>query len=254
MKVTLLQTDIVWNDSAANIAKADALVDANAGSDLYVLPEMWATGFNVEPQTMAETEEGPSLIWMRRKASQTGAAIAGSLATMLKDGRYVNRLYFVKPSGDGAFYDKRHLFAFAGEQRYYTAGQERVVVEWKGVRILLQVCYDLRFPVFSRNKNDYDMVLYVASWPEKRQTAWDTLLRARAIENQCFVAGVNRVGDDPHCHYAGATMLVDAYGQQLGTCRRDEEEALTTTVDMEALRSFRRRFPVLEQGEEFSIR
>ena len=254
MKVTLLQTDIVWNDSAANIAKADALVDDNAGSDLYVLPEMWATGFNVEPQTMAETEEGPSLIWMRRKASQTGAAIAGSLATMLKDGRYVNRLYFVKPSGDGAFYDKRHLFTFAGEQRYYTAGQERVVVEWKGVRILLQVCYDLRFPVFSRNKNDYDMVLYVASWPEKRQTAWDTLLRARAIENQCFVAGVNRVGDDPHCHYAGATMLVDAYGQQLGTCRRDEEEALTTTVDMEALRSFRRRFPVLEQGEEFSIR
>ncbi|MBO7331664.1 MAG: nitrilase family protein, partial [Alistipes sp.] len=198
MKVTILQRDILWADPATNIARADEAIARNAGSDLYVLPEMFSTGFCVEPETVAESLDGEALQWMKSKAAATNAAIAGSV--VVTDGeRYFNRFYFVKPDGEVEYYDKRHLFTYGGEHLRFTAGDRRVVMEWRGVRILLEVCYDLRFPVWARNRDDYDMIIYVASWPTTRMLAWSTLLVARAIENQCYVVGVNRVGSDPVC-------------------------------------------------------
>lgn len=247
MTITLLQQDIVWGNPSANQALAERAILAAEQSDLYVLPEMWSTGFATEPEGMAETD-GASLRWMQRMASRMDAAIAGSVATREAE-RYYNRFYFVKPSGEVAVYDKHHLFTYGGEHRRYTAGRQRVVVEWRGVRFLLQVCYDLRFPCFARNAAEgddaYDVALYVASWPTSRRLPWDTLLRARAIENQCYVCGVDRVGSDPACAYNGGTALIDAYGKTVAACPDGEVASLTATLDMDALRAFRHKFPVL---------
>lgn len=254
MKITLLQQDIVWNAPSLNQQSAEKAIVSSPKSDLYVLPEMWSTGFATDPKGIAESNE-ESLQWMLMMADRTDAAIAGSIATE-KDGRYYNRFYFVKPSAscaDGAqnrvtFYDKRHLFTYSGEHLRYTAGNERVTVEWRGVRFLLQVCYDLRFPVFSRNAPDasgYDVALYVASWPQSRRAPWDALLRARAIENQCYVCGVDRVGDDAMCHYNGGTTAIDAYGRTVAACPDDEVGSISFNVDMDKLTAFRSKFPVL---------
>lgn len=225
----------------------------NAGSDLYVLPEMFATGFATSPQGMAEPATGGStLCWMQRVAQEYDAAIAGSVAvTDETTGLYYNRFYFVMPDGTYHHYDKHHLFTYGGEHRYYTAGEQRTVVEYRGVRFLLLVCYDLRFPVWSRNSDEmpYDVMLYVASWPAPRIEAWRTLLRARAIENQCYVAGVNRVGTDPYCTYPGFTTLVNAYGKAEAECKRDTPSAITCIIDMNRLRAFRMKFPVLNDRD-----
>ncbi len=251
MKVTLLQQDIQWADPTVNLARAEALMDSAQGSDLYVLPEMFATGFNGDPeQTAQEAERSTILSWMHRMAVKHDAAIAGSVAIKEQD-RYFNRLYFVRPDGETIHYDKRHLFTYSGENLHYHPGSRRVIAEWRGVRFILQVCYDLRFPVWSRNGRTtdkerlYDVILYVASWPSTRMHVWSTLLRARAIENQCYVCGVNRIGSDPSCTYEGGTMLVDAYGQAT-VCPDNEESALTAELDMERLRAFRTKFPVLD--------
>jgi len=250
MKVTIFQTDIAWADHPTNISKADEWIDAHPGSDLYVFPEMFSTGFATDPVGISESESGSSLAWMKGKAASTGAAICGSVSVHTDQGQYVNRFYFVKPDGSVAYYDKHHLFTYGGENERYTAGQERVVVEWLGVRILLMVCYDLRFPIWSRNHSDYyDMAIYVASWPTSRIEAWRTLLKARAIENQCYVVGVNRVGNDPNCHYCGCSAIIHPYGKVIEECERDQACAATATIDMEALRDFRKKFPVLEDGE-----
>lgn len=249
MKTTLIQMDIAWGDIAANIGTASQMIDATPGSDLYVLPEMWSTGFAAQPEGIADAEER-SLRWMQQKADSTGAAIAGSVATQCPDGTCRNRFYFVKPGGDVAFYDKRHLFSYAGEDKHYTPGQERTIVEWRGVRFLLQVCYDLRFPCFARNRNcAYDAILYVASWPASRIEPWRILLRARAIENQCYVLAVNRIGSDQACTYVGGTELIDAYGRLVQACPDGASGTLTAELDMAALSAFRRKFPVLEDAD-----
>lgn len=247
--VTALQTDIVWGKPQENAARMEAAIKANASSDLYVLPEMWSTGFATTPEGIAEKDEA-SLKWMKRMAKETGAAIAGSVATDLGDD-FRNRLYFVKPTGEVAFYDKHHLFTYGQEDKSYKAGEKRTVVEWKDVRFVLLVCYDLRFPVWSRSHQDYDAMIYVASWPKSRQDAWSTLLRARAIENQSYVIGVNRVGDDPQCHYAGGTAIIDAYGHTQKECEPEKEQAITAGIDMEALDAFRQKFPVLKDRDIF---
>ncbi len=251
MKVTLLQRDIVWASPTVNLAQAEEAIASAHGSDLYVLPEMFATGFNGDPsQTAEDADNSTVLSWMRRMASQHDAAIAGSVA-IREEGLCFNRFYFVRPDGEAVHYDKRHLFTYSGENLHYHPGFERVIVEWRGVRFLLQVCYDLRFPVWSRNGRTtdrqrlYDVILYVASWPSSRMHVWNTLLRARAIENQCYVCGVNRIGSDPLCAYEGGTMLVDAYGTAT-VCNANEECALTATLDMERLQAFRTKFPVLD--------
>ncbi len=251
MRLTLLQRDIEWVSPQANLARAEEAIARAQGSDLYVLPEMFATGFNVSADEIAEdARQSPTIGWMRRMADEHGAAIAGSVAVREADGSCRNRFVFARPGGGGIdFYDKRHLFTYGGEPRHYRRGEERVIVGWRGVRFLLHVCYDLRFPVWSRNgrladaDSLYDAILYVASWPASRMEVWRTLLRARAIENQCYVCGVNRVGSDPLCAYAGGTTLVDAYGnaRECG----DGETALTAELDLPRLRAFRSKFPVL---------
>ena len=253
MKITILQQDIKWGDVAENIARADEAIERNLGADLYVLPEMFSTGFCVEPEGVAESLDGESLQWMKSKAAVIDAAIAGSVA--VTDGeRYFNRFYFVKPNGEVVYYDKHHLFTYGGEYLHFTAGQDRVVVQWRGVRILLEVCYDLRFPVWARNRGDYDMILYVASWPSTRAKAWSALLVARAIENQCYVAGVNRVGSDPKCDYSGDSVVLDPYGNVIACCESSVECEKSVEVDMALLEDFRKKFPVLSDAEYFEIK
>ena len=249
MKITILQQNIVWSNPEANRKIAEEAFDRNPDAELYVLPEMFSTGFCTEPEGIAE-RNGDSLTWMKQQTAQRNAAIAGSIATEV-DGKYYNRFYFVKPDGSVAQYDKKHLFTYGGEDKRFTAGNERIIVEWKGVRILLAICYDLRFPVWVRNRGDYDMILYVASWPTPRVAAWSALLVARAIENQCYVAGVNRVGTDPACEYCGGSAIIDPYGKTIAACTMNEACEASAKVDMEALEAFRKKFPVLNDADDF---
>lgn len=256
MKITLLQTHVQWQDAAANRAGAERLIAAAPASDVYVLPEMWDSGFCTRPESWQEGQSVLSLEWMRHTARRLGAVVAGSLAMRESSttgaeaagAQWRNRFYWVRPDGVVQYYDKRHLFAYAGEHLAYTAGQERVVVEWKGVRFMLQVCFDLRFPEGSRNalQHPYDVMLCVASWPEQRRAAWDILLQARAVENQAYMVGINRTGTDPHCTYNGGSAIVSPRGQVL---RRLDAAVQTATFepDLEALRSLRQHFPVLPE-------
>ena len=254
MVVTLVQMDIKWGDADANRSMAETLMINAPKSDIYVLPEMFTTGFVTSPSEVVKDNGEENVAWMKSLSCQLDAAVVGSVAIM-EDGLYYNRVFFVKPDGDVATYDKRHLFTYGGEDKRYTAGANRRVVEWRGVKFLLQVCYDLRFPVFSRNKlvggdvAEYDCALYVASWPSSRRRVWDVLLQARAIENQSYVVGVNRVGTDPVCAYNGGTTLVDAYGKVVAVAEDEQQQTVTATLDMESLSRFRKKFPVLADGD-----
>ena len=213
LRIALCQCDIAWEQPARNLARLEPMVAA-AEADVVLLPELFATGFTLDPAGVAEGAGGAVVTALRRWAARYGKAVAGSVA-VAENGRFYNRMYFVKPSGEFIGYDKRHLFAPGGEARQYTPGDSRAVVEYGGVRFLLLVCYDLRFPVWSRCRGDYDAILCCASWPAPRREVWRTLLRARAIENQCYAAGVNRVGDDPAARYAGDSALVDFKGRTM---------------------------------------
>lgn len=248
MRVTLLQRDIVWARPRENTRRIDQALQGVGKTDLIVLPEMFSTGFVTEPEGLAEADPPESLGWMKATARSLDCAVAGSIAVEA-GGRFYNRFYFVRPDGSAEHYDKRHLFTYGGEHRHFTPGQRRVVVSWRGVRILLQVCYDLRFPTFSRNHADYDLALYVASWPTSRLAAWNTLLHARAIENQCYVAGVDRTGDDPSCAYSGGTMIIDPRGNTMAEAGYDREDVVSADIDMDALRDFREKFPVLDDRD-----
>ena len=252
MKITILQTDIRWADPTWNVNRADEIVRRHEGTELFVLPEMFSTGFCTRPQGIAEPAGGKGLEWMRRTADECGCAIAGSIAVE-EEGRYYNRFFFVKPGGLIEWYDKKHLFTYGGEHYIYTPGSRRTVVEWCGVRFLLQVCYDLRFPVWSRNRGDYDVALYVASWPTPRVEAWKALLRARAIENQCYVVAVNRVGEDPFCQYSGGSAVINPYGKTLAACEDGCACEAEAVIDMETLEDFRRKFPVLNDADAFRL-
>jgi len=251
VKVSIIQHDIVWGNPAENRLRLKQQIEAQAGADLYVLTEMWSTGFAINPEGVAERDEA-SLQWMKDMAVQMQAAIAGSLA-IEQDGSFHNRLYFVKPDGEVEYYDKRHLFSYGGEDKYYSPGTERVVVEWKGVRFLLTVCYDLRFPVWMRYCNDYDAIICVANWPTVRIDSWQTLLRARAIENQCYVVGVNRVGKDPNCDYCGCSAIINPYGQTIAECEKNKEYSMEAVFDMEKLNAYRVKFPALKEKDKFEI-
>ena len=255
MKLSLLQPDIVWGNPTANQEKLSEILWGLDPSDVYVLPEMFSTGFAVNPEGIAEADHS-SLDWMLKMAKELKGAMCGSVATeVAEEGSdiksYYNRFYFVKPNGEYFSYDKHHLFTYADEHRCYTRGQGRVVVEFRGVRFLLQVCYDLRFPCYSRNidKIPYDCAIYVASWPTTRLAVWNTLLHARAIENQCYVAGVNRTGEDASGRYSGGTLLVDPYGNTVAACPLGEESSITLDLDLQALRVFRKKFPVLKDAD-----
>ena len=259
MKVTILQTDIKWADPDANQKALESALLSSEKSDLYVLPEMWNTGFLAGEQCSMFNVQC-SINFLRSLAQKFDAAIAGSM-DVEEDGKRYNRFYFVTPT-DVYTYDKRHLFSYAGEDKNFTAGKERTIVEWRGVKFLLQVCYDLRFPCFSRNnlkletRNQkpqgslYDAIIYVANWPDSRRKVWDVLLQARALENQCFVIGVNRVGVDPVCHYDGGSAIIDAKGKILAQVPDNTAATATAILDMESLNAFREKFPVLQDADE----
>ncbi len=254
LTITLVQQALHWNDPAANRALFTELLTPLAGStDLIVLPEMFTTGFSMAPEKVAEPEQGPTLDWLRQQAETLGCALTGSVATATADG-YRNRLLFVEPQGRVQQFDKRHLFRMGGEHQHYRAGGARALFEYRGWRILPLICYDLRFPVFSRNRNDYDLLLCVANWPAPRRHPWRTLLQARAVENLCYVAGVNRVGrDGAGLEYSGDSLLVDFKGEPLLDAAPGEAFIRSATLDGSALRQFREQFPAWLDADDFSL-
>ena len=252
LRTALIQTDICWGDRQANLAAAERRLRTLEETDLALLPEMFATGFMTGDVSAAEPMTGETVGWMRRMACETGMAVAGSV--IVRDGeRVCNRFVLAEADGSLAWYDKRHLFSFGGEDRLYAPGRERRVICCRGVRLLPQICYDLRFPVWSRNRNDYDAILYVASWPAGRMAAWDILLPARAVENQAYVLGVNRVGTDPTARYDGHTAAFDFLGRPLGRVPDGRGGVVRVTIDTEALAAFRDRFRAWADADDFEL-
>ena len=262
LRVSLVQGDTRWHDPAGNRAMYAAMVAPLAGAtDLVLLPETFTSGFSNEALKDAETMDGPTVAWIRELAASAGAAIAGSVQIRDGDGVY-NRLLWATPDGGLRHYDKRHLFRMAKEHERYAAGRDPITVELKGWRIRPLVCYDLRFPVFIRNRHgaeapgrfDYDLLLFVANWPSPRRYAWQTLLRARAIENLSYVAGLNRVGTDGnHLHYAGDSAVIDFLGHPVSECG-DEDVVVTVTLQAKELAAHRERFPAMLDGDAFDLR
>lgn len=255
LRITLVQADLHWEDPVANRQMLEELLVDVTGSDLIVLPEMFSTGFTMNAQALAEPmERSETVAWMREQASRTQAVITGSIV-ILDDGVCYNRMIWATPQGELRWYDKRHLFRMAGEHERYGMGRERVIVELNGFKILLSVCYDLRFPVWSRNVgNEYDLMLCVANWPSARRIPWRTLLQARAIENQCYVIGVNRVGEDGKgLHYSGDSMLVDYLGEPLIDDEREISFVRTGVIGRESLEAFRAKFPAWMDADRFTI-
>lgn len=254
LRVTLVQSELVWQNPAANHEQfAQRLQNLAGQTDIIVLPEMFTTGFMMTPETHAESYGGATFTWMQQQARQLQAAICGSVATEV-NGQYTNRFMFATPDGELQFYDKRHLFRMGDEANHYAAGVERKIFHYQGWRILPQVCYDLRFPVFMRNRNDYDLALVVANWPAVRRKPWRTLLQARAIENQSYLLGVNRMGTDGlGLAYSGDSLAVDFKGELLIDQAENTAFVQTTSLDLAALHQFREQFPAWMDADKFSL-
>lgn len=254
--VSFVQTALQWHDPAANRAEFSRYIEQiSIPTDLIILPEMFTTGFTMDASAVAETMDGPSVEWMREKAAASNAVVTGSLVIRDENGHFYNRLMWVRPDGSLNYYNKRHLFTMAGEHHIYQPGTERIVEEWRGWRICPLVCYDLRFPVWSRNlaSEPYDLLLYVANWPSARRTAWMTLLRARAIENVAYTVGVNCVGVDGNSiSYAGDSALLDMRGEYMVEVG-NQETFITRALRRAELESFRSRFPALQDADPFTL-
>jgi len=253
LNVSLIQTALHWCEPATNRTLLDGLIaDINHPSDLIILPEMFTTGFTLEPADHAERMDGATLDWMKLIASDFNTTLCGSL--IIEDaGHYYNRLIWMRPDGTSAHYDKRHLFSMAGEDDHYTGGQTRLIAELNGWRICPLVCYDLRFPVFSRGINEFDLLIYIANWPTRRLSAWQTLLPARAVENLCYSIGVNRTGTDGNdIDYPGCSMVTDFLGHSL-IDNSDKTVTSSIRLDGEALIRYRRKFPAHLDADQFMI-
>ncbi len=255
--VTLVQANLHWEDKHANLSLLEQQIQAiGQPTQLVVLPEMFSTGFSMQPEKLAETMEGPSVEWMRSMARKHKIILTGSLI-IEEAGQYFNRLIWMLPNGSYGYYDKRHRFAFAGEDQHYSNGNKRLIASVNGWKINLQICYDLRFPVWARQQineqPEYDILVYVANWPERRSHAWKSLLIARAIENQCYVIGVNRVGEDGKgINHSGDSMVVDPLGQVLYS---NSHEVITHTMalDKNHLEAIRTKFPFWKDADPFQI-
>ena len=270
LSVTIIQTDLHWENKPANLQMLEEKIySIKEKTEIVVLPEMFTTGFSMKPELLAETMEGETVQWMKRIAAAKKIILTGSII-IEEAGKYFNRLIWMLPNGTFGYYDKRHLFAFAGEDKQYTAGTNRLIASVKGWKINLQVCYDLRFPVWARQKApsppppegeelansqapEYDVLIYVANWPERRSTAWKTLLQARAIENQCYTIGVNRVGNDGNnIYHCGDSMITDPTGEIIYH-KKDEEDVFTVTLDKTNLNTVREKFPFMRDADDFFI-
>jgi len=265
LTITTIQSNLTWEDPDANLQMFEQKINSiREKTEIIILPEMFSTGFSMNPAKLSEKMDGNSVQWMKKTAIAKGAILTGSLI-IEEEGNYYNRLIWMLPNGQHGYYDKRHLFAYAGEHQQYTAGNKRVVASVKGWKINLLVCYDLRFPVWSRQTHnlseeiskvlpEYDLMIYVANWPERRIHAWKTLLQARAIENQCYLAGVNRVGNDGlNIYHSGDSMVVNPLGEVLYT-KAHEEDIHTITLEKEKLEEVRNKLPFLEDGDNFIIK
>jgi len=264
LTISLIQTHLYWEDKQANLSMlADKINGIQTPTQVVILPEMFSTGFSMNPDKLAETMDGATVEWMKNMAMSKKVVLAGSLI-IEEAGAYYNRFIWMLPNGQYGVYDKRHLFGFAGEDKHYTAGEKRTIAQVNGWKINLQVCYDLRFPVWARQSSnnfsqdglahipEFDLLLYVANWPERRIAAWKTLLAARAIENQCFVVGVNRVGNDGNnIYHSGASMVINPLGETLYQ-KEHEEDIFTVTLQKEILEEIRQKFPFWKDADSFS--
>ena len=254
LRVSLVQTALIWEDPDANRKKLEQQLANVNYTDLIILPEMFTTGFSMHPEALAETPSGHTLKWMQKMAADKDALLTGSIIVN-DQGHYYNRLYAVFPDGSFSFYDKRHLFRMGEENEHYTPGRDKLILEYKSWKIFPLVCYDLRFPVWSRNQqNNYDLLLYVANWPESRNMVWKTLLEARALENQAYVAGVNRVGTDgTGLRYSGDSRMIDAKGIIISNIPAQKEFIETIELSKKTLEDFRQKFPVWMDADRFKI-
>lgn len=253
LQLALIQTSLVWQDAAANREHFARLLEQARGADLIVLPEMFSTGFSMDSAALAEPEDGPTSQWLRQQAQDLGAVVCGSLIIQAADGSYRNRLLWARPDGSLAHYDKRHLFRMAGEHKHYSAGEQQVVLEVKGWRVRPLICYDLRFPVWSRDAGGTDLLLYTANWPAARRHHWNRLLPARAIENLCYVAAVNRVGEDGKGHaYSGDSQVLDFQGESL-LAAQDVDGVFHVSLSAAELAAYRQRFPAHLDADSFSL-
>jgi omega-amidase len=258
LTITIIQSQLHWEDKAANLDMFEKKIfSISEKTELVVLPEMFSTGFSMQPEKLAETMDGETLQWMKRVAAEKKIILTGSI--IIEDNEaYYNRLVWMLPNGQYGYYDKRHCFGYAGEDEQYAAGTKRLIASVNGWKINLMVCYDLRFPVWARQQMqpegpEYDVLVYVANWPERRKLAWKVLLQARAIENQCYVIGVNRVGyDGNNIYHSGDSMIIDPMGEVYYQ-KKDEEDIFTITLDKEHLQAVRDKLPFLKDADAFMI-
>ena len=238
MKITVIQQNIAWKDVATNINRLEELVAKAERADLYLFPEMCSTGFCMQPQGVAEENEGATVQVMKRLAIEYNAAMVVPVMTH-NEGKYYNRMYFITPDGVMSYYDKHNLFEYSGEDKVFEPGEGKVIWEWRGIRFRPAICYDLRFPVFLYNRAEYDVLLISANFPDSRLLAWDTLVRARAIENICYVAASNRVGADEYGTYKGHSVIISPYGNTLAKCASRRQGSITVELDDEMIAKLR---------------
>ena len=255
LRISLIQMDVVWEDPVSNRLKLEQLMEPLQGvTDLILLPEMFSTGFSMNAKSLAESMDGDTVSWMRGIAKKLGVSLAGSLI-IKENSHFYNRFLFITPSDEIHYYDKKHLFSMGEENLYFNRGNKRVVFQYKGWRIALYICYDLRFPVWCRSIKDADLMLFTANWPAARKSVWKTLLQARAIENQLYVAGVNRTGSDGlGITYSGDSMVIDPKGAIIGTIQDRPNELLTCKISLTELNRFREKFPVYRDEDNFEIK
>jgi len=254
LKIALLQANLIWHNAAKNRTNFSEKINSISETvDMIVLPEMFTTGFSMQPEEIAEIMQGETVKWMQKLALEKQAAIVGSII-ISENNTYYNRFLFVHPSGEINQYNKKHLFTLAGEHEVYTSGKEKLLVDFKGWKICPLICYDLRFPVWARNVEDYDVLMYVANWPKPRIKAWDTLLKARSIENMCYTIGVNRVGVDANnLEYCGHSAVYDCLGEKLIDTIPNQENIVIVTLDKKSLKNTRSKLNFLADKDSFTL-
>jgi omega-amidase len=253
MRISIVQPDTLWEDKTGNFRELEKLIKSLDNTDIVILPEMFNTGFSIDPVRLSEPPKSITFDWLISISEKGNLAVCGSYIVKGKE-KFFNRWVFVTPEKKSWHYDKRHLFRISGEQKVFSPGTKRVFIKYRGLRIAPNVCYDLRFPVWSRNRNEYDLLINSANWPWARRDVWVTLLKARSIENQCFTAGSNRTGvDGAGIKYCGDSMIINPRGEIIASAGRKKNCTISTDISLEELSAFRKKFPVLKDADKFII-